>query len=159
MPINSFLKYEQRRVPGTSKESFIRQCLLPKIYMCLCFRVNMPQQGGNKYVLHQLFKALYIPSVLEHCSSWDVSALPSENASKYLQIGQENMLWNEYKLGMAATYSVFQILPKIKFTEYVHKQSFTPWSPAGSSCISFSTFLKGFKCPCQYFGFSNISTY
>lgn len=101
-PTNSLLKYEQRLVPGTSRERFIRQCLLPMIYMCLCFRVNMPQQGGNKYVLHQLFKAFYIPSVLQHFSSWAMSALPSENASKYLQIGQENMLWNEYKLGMAA---------------------------------------------------------
>lgn len=77
----------------------------------------MPQQGGNKYVLHQLFKALYIPSVLQHGSSWVVSALPSENVSKCLQIGQENILWHEYKLGMAATHSVSQTLPKIKLTD------------------------------------------
>lgn len=137
---------------------FIKQCQLLKIYMCLCFKVNMPQKGGNKYVLHQLSKAVYIPLVLQHCSSWAVSALPSGNTSKYLQIGQKNILWNEYKLGMAATYSVSRLFQKLSLLiRCVHKQSLTAWLPVGSSCILFSTFLKGFICPCQYFDFSNVS--
>lgn len=43
--------------------------------------------------------------------------------------------------------------------KYVHKYSLTPWLPVGSTYISFSTFLKGFLCPCQYFDFSNVSSH